>query len=213
MSEISLSVLRRLLPSRFKLLDPAIEVLDRGFPIREGSSEVDFIASSRDREWIFIWAKTKLIAEDIVALLADYDWIEKNSALWTHLFPLAPRRSPCGFKFWFFCLAIDPQVQTALSYLRRLQIQIFQSNPISKGSELDLEIRPWPAAASTFHPLKVLSSPSREEALQCTGPRLHLSPEEVKDLIEAPLEFELEPEDEITEPFFDPSLLRFISPS
>jgi len=210
--------LLRGLPELLKLWEGGVEVLDAGFPIREGQGQVDYLASNREGELIFIWAKRLCNSELLSKFLPDYDWIQKNQALWAHLFPLLLERRQLRMKVWLFALEIDPEVKYLLSYLHGIHLQLFLASPDSKSGAAAWQLIPWercqqersPASApvlpSSPPVLSILPSPPavvREESSSL--PRPLISQEELNDLIGITPETESWQEDEVTDPYYDPA--------
>lgn len=209
-----LELLSRDLPESLVAMERGTQVLNRGFPIREGQSTIDLLVLSPSGELTFVWVKGLCKGETLSKLLPDYDWIQKNRALWPHLFPQVLSGRSLPMRVWIFALEIDPEVQYLLNYLQGIRIQLFQAaiHP-EKGT---WKFKPWselpkvqgrapelPSSPSLLsvvpEPATVSASPPKAEPL--------LSREEINDLIALPGEEKpWSQEDEVTDPFYE---LRF----
>src|SRR5436190_17867112 len=74
------------MPKGLALLEAGLRVLDQDFPIREGHSQIAFIAANPAQDLTFVWAKERCHPELLAHLLPDFDWIQKNRKLWAHLY-------------------------------------------------------------------------------------------------------------------------------
>ncbi|MFO1463729.1 MAG: hypothetical protein U1F66_08115 [bacterium] len=206
-----LEALRQELPQALASIERGIQVLDQGFPIREGNSSIDWIALNPAGELTFVWAKAECRAETVSKLLPDYDWIQKNRALWTHLFPRLLASQSLQMRVWIFALEIDPEVRYLLHYLQGIRIRLFLSG--FQKDQGTWSFRPWeelkkvlergpplPSSPSLLPvpPAQLEAPPPAERAAPL------LSQEELNDLLGVPPGAEAwRQEEEITDPFYE----------
>jgi len=206
-----LELLARDLPASLAAMEPGTLVLNRGFPIREGNSSIDFLVLHPTGELTFVWVKGLCKAETLSKLLPDYDWIQKNRALWPHLFPQVLSSRSLQMRVWIFALEIDPEVQYLLNYLQGIRIQLFQAGILPERGTWSF--RPWeelskvqgraPELPSSPSLLSVVPEPA---AVSAPAPKEEplLSREELNDLIALPEgERSWNQEDEVTDPFYE----------
>lgn len=195
-------------------LEKGLEAVDRDFPIREGQSRIDWLALGPSGELVFIWVKRQCNAEVISKLLPDYDWIQKNQALWPHLYPQLLENRSLLIKVWVFALEIDSDVRFLLSYLNGVRVSLFHCRPETSGA---WRFTPWeefqktlakpssPPLPSSPSLLPVAATPARREEPAPPKPEeapALLSREEIQDLIAlSPVE-EFVQDDEVTDPFY-----------
>jgi hypothetical protein len=129
----------KVLPGHFAKLERDIQVLDRGFPIREGESKIDYLLCNPAGELTFVWLQRRCNAESLSKLLPDYHWIQKNCSIWTHLFPQALNSQQLQMRVWVFALEIDADLQFLLTYLQGVRIQVFRAQ--SEGESW--RFQPW----------------------------------------------------------------------
>lgn len=206
--------LGRVLPEYFSKIDRSIEVLDRDFPIREGESRIDYILGNGAGEWTFVWLQRRCHAESLSKLLPDYHWIQKNCALWPHLFPKVMAGPKPQMKVWVFALEIDADLQFLLTYLQGVSIQVFRAQCEGEAWrfqawKLGQEPPPAPTLPSSPSllalaetpkpPVKTPPAPSPVRAAPL------LTPEEIQDLVGG-IQSPPEPwsEDEDTDPHYQP---------
>ena len=200
------------LPKRLDKLERGLEAVDHDFPIREGHASIDILALHPSGEMVFIWVKRLCNAETISKLLPDYDWIQKNQALWPHLFPQVLENRSLLMKVWIFALEIDPEVQFLLSYLHGIRVQLFhcrgeaaQGWSFTPWETLQKSLVKAPALPSSPTLLQVVppAEPPKIPVPQKQPTPALLTPEEIQDLIGlSPVE-EFRQEDEITDPFYE----------
>lgn len=193
--------LKASLPAHLAGLERGLEVVDSDFPIREGQSRIDWLALSPTGELVFIWAKRLCNADTISKLLPDYDWIQKNQALWPHLFPRVLEAKAMRMKVWVFALEIDPEVRFLLSYLNGVRVSLFHCRTTAGEG---WRFTPWEEFQKSLD--KPASLPSAPRLLQASpghsGPLL--THEEIQDFIHlSPSVETIRQEDEVTDPFFE----------
>ncbi|MCE9624109.1 MAG: hypothetical protein K8R69_01450 [Deltaproteobacteria bacterium] len=195
------------LPGGLASLESGFEVLDGDFPIREGHSRIDLVAINPARELTFIWVKRHCNAETISKLLPDYDWIQKNQALWSHLFPQVLESRSMQMRMWIFALEIDAEVKFLLNYLQGVRMSLFQCGQSGKGAEWNF--CSWEEAQKSLGKAAVLpSSPTVLKGVPEKEKPALLSHEEIQDLIGLAPADPYRQEDEITDPFFDLASLQ-----
>lgn len=206
------SLLERL-PDLLAGMNRGIEILDGGFPIREGASRVDYLARDRDGELIFLWLKPALNGESISKVLPDYDWVQKNQALWPHLFPELLQHRSLRLQVWLVSFQIDPDIHCFLSYLSGIQLKLFHARRGRSGEGLSWHVSPWnERVARTSAAIELPSSPSvlsllPSPAAPAPGPsedsaHALLSKEELKDLLGVAPGAESWQPDEVTDPYY-----------
>lgn len=188
--------------------EKGLEVLDWGFPIREGHSHIDMLALSPARELVFIWVRERCDAAALTKLLPDYDWIQKNSSLWPHLFPQLLENRSLQMMLWIFAREIDPEVRFMLRYLEGIRIRLHLAKP---GKERGTwSFSPWSEAQKPPSKGPVLPSappvlggapPARPKPAAASGPLL--SQEEINDLIHLKPVPEAPAKDETTDPHYE----------
>ena len=195
------------LPRGLASLEGGFELLDGDFPIREGQSRIDFLAINPARELTFLWVKRICNAETISKLLPDYDWIQKNQALWAHLFPQVLESRSMQMRMWIFALEIDSEVKFLLNYLQGVRMRLFHCQKLGKAAEWSFTA--WEEMQKTLVKAPVLpSSPTVLRVVPEKEKPALLSHEEIQDLIGlAPTE-DFRQEDEITDPFSDLAVLE-----
>lgn len=200
------------LPAPMLSWEGGVRVLDRRFPIREGHSQVDYLVANGEGELIFIWVRRVASSEALSKLLPDYDWAQKNQALWPHLFPELLQRRSFQMKVWILALEIEPEVKCFLSYLSGIRLKIFKCRQEAKGD--GWSVTPWERWQEEQGKVPGLSlpgSPSPIDVLPASPKPSHassllLTQEEVNDLIGMVPGDERWHEDETTDPHYDPSL-------
>lgn len=207
-----LEALREAVPACLPKLERGLEAVDRDFPIREGQGSVDWVALHPSGELVFLWVKRRCDAETVSKLLPDYDWIQRNRALWPHLFPQVLENRSLLMKVWILALEIDPDVRYLLSYLNGVRVSLFHGRAEAAGG---WRFTAWEEFQKTLAKPSILPSspvpfpvavpePRSEEpaAVKPEAPAL-LSREEIQDLISlSPVE-DFRQEDEITDPFYE----------
>lgn len=205
--------LSRVLPEYFSKIDRSIEVLDRNFPIREGESRIDYILGNSAGELTFVWLQRRCHAESLSKLLPDYHWIQKNCALWTHLFPKVLAGSQPQMKVWVFALEVDDDLQFLLTYLQGVRIQVFRAQcegeawrfqawKLGQEAPSAPKLPSSPSLLSLAEPPKPQAKAPPPPTVRHAGAPL-LTPEEIQDLlggVDAPPE--KWPEDEDTDPHY-----------
>lgn len=203
--------LANVLPESFAKLEPGAEILDQGFPIREGESRIDYLLGNPAGELTFVWLQRQCNSESLSRLLPDYHWIQKNCAIWTHLFPQALKSRQLQMKVWVFALEIDADLQYLLTYLQGVRIQVFHAR--SEGETW--RFRPWKIGQSAGAAPILPSSPSLIGLAEAPKPPASvlppvrpagplLTPEEIQDFlgeVQAPPERKWS-EDEDTDPHY-----------
>lgn len=209
------------------MFDSGVELLDQSFPILEGGSEVDLLACNNLGELILIWTFHSLSADRLVRLLSEYQWVEKNKSLFEHLFPQAKKAEPLGFKVWCFASRLEPEIKSALSYLKGIKIRFFEYAFSERKGDLMLEllsceVQAAEAPSQPFESLQASTAPLEGPPLPKTSSHGHLqvisnenppesppqnlsttiTPEEIQDLMADPPAGDFVIEDEITEPHF-----------
>ena len=193
--------LAKVLPASFAKLERGAEVLDQGFPIREGESRIDYLLGNPAGELTFVWLQRQCNSESLSRLLPDYHWIQKNCGIWTHLFPQALKSQQLQMRVWIFALEIDADLQYLLAYLQGVRIQVFHARregeawrfrPWKMGKNASLAETPKPAPMSVPAPVRPAAP--------------FLTREEINDLlgeVQAPAERRWQ-EDEDTDPHYQP---------
>jgi len=195
------------LPKGLASLENGFEVLDGDFPIREGHSRIDLLAINPARELTFIWVKRLCNAETISKLLPDYDWIQKNQSLWSHLFPQVLESRSMQMRMWIFALEIDAEVKFLLNYLQGVRMRLFHCR--QRGKSAEWTFASWEESQKSSGKAMVLpSSPTVLKVVPEKEKPALLSHEEIQDLIGlAPVD-PYRQEDEITDPFSDLASLQ-----
>ena len=190
--------------------DPGLEVLDWNFPIREGHSRIDLVALNSARELVFIWIQKRSDSPAIAKLLPDYDWIQKNRALWSHLFPQVLEAQSLRMMLWVFASEIDPEVKFLLRYLEGIRFRLFQARReksrgpwrLTPWSELQKNLTKAPVLPSSPEVLsKFPAEPSPSHILESSGPLL--TAEEINDLIRIQPLAETVNSEETTDPYYE----------
>lgn len=193
--------LKEALPQYFADLEKGLEAVDQDFPIREGQSRIDWLAMSSSGELTFIWVKRFCNAETISKLLPDYDWIQKNQALWPHLFPKLLAAQSMRLKVWVFALEIDPEVKFLLNYLTGLRFSLFHC---AKGSEGSWRFKTWEELQKSISRPSPLPSAPRVLPAVVRSPKPLLTQEEIQDFIKISIPSEgIRHEEEVTDPYFE----------
>jgi len=195
-------------PQYLSALEPGLRLLDQNFPIREGHSRIDYVAVNPQNQITFLWAKPQCHNDTLCRLLPDFDWIQKNEALWMHLFPQFAKNRYLMTRMWIVAREIDPQVKFLLDRLHDIRIGLFQSR---KGPEKNAwTFSSWQETAESA---RAPVPPSQEIPKSNERPKIDpstalLSREEINDfihLVPTP-ESEMPSETEVTDPFYEPGL-------
>jgi len=198
------------LAERLSTLEPGLQILDSGFPIREGSSRVDFLASNPSREFILIWVMERLAEEHLVRLLPEYDWVKRNSSMWQHLFPSLQANKGLKIQVWWLAREIDPGVNSMLSYVKDISLKIFRYHWAKKG---DVRVGAWRNGLDEKVSRARESIPREEKKTSNSGQPLLTAPtalnaEEIKELLAEVPQDRVNYEDEITDPYCPLSELK-----
>ena len=179
--------LARALPEHFGQLERGMEVLDGDFPIREGESRIDYLLCNPSGELTFVWLQRRCNAESLSKLLPDYHWIQKNCALWPHLFPKVLASQQAQMRVWVFALEVDSDLQFLLAYLQGVRIQVFRAQ--CEGESW--RFQPWkvgqeapafPVLPSSPSLLNLSEAPKPQAPPVRSAPPL-LTQEEIQDLL------------------------------
>ena len=175
------------LPSNFSVVERGIELLDQGFPIREGESRIDYLLCSASGELTFVWLQRRCNSESLSKVLPDYHWIQKNCALWPHLFPQVLASQQLQMRVWMFALEVDADLQFLLTYLQGVRIQVFRAQAEGEA----WRFHPWkseaqvpvvPTLPSSPSLLSLAEPPKAKVAAPPSVPLLNA--EEIQDLLQ-----------------------------